>query len=107
MYDCVGTGTSLADAMKFTRPRGTVVALGTSQISVVDTTPLWFKELTVMGAYGRQMEAADGAEPQHTYRMTFDLITSGRLKVDGLQAAGFLAERIPPGSSGRCLGRQH
>lgn len=84
VYDCIGSGAALTDAMKFTRPRGTVVALGTSQISVVDTTPLWFSELNVVGAYGRQLEVTPGGAPEHTYRLTFDLMTSGKLRVDGL-----------------------
>jgi len=80
VYDCVGTGASLTDAMKFTRPRGTTVLLGTSQITVVDTTPLWFSELTVLGAYGREMEQVDRRPARHTYRLVFDLMQSAKLK---------------------------
>src|SRR4029077_10078082 len=32
-YDCIGSGRSLTDAMKWTRSRGTVVLVGTSQRS--------------------------------------------------------------------------
>ncbi|MFQ5490559.1 MAG: zinc-binding dehydrogenase [Phycisphaerae bacterium] len=84
VYDCVGTGVSLTDAMKFTRPRGTTVALGTSQICLVDTTSLWFKELNVVGVYGRQMESTGQATPVHTYRMMLDMIADGRLDVADL-----------------------
>jgi threonine dehydrogenase-like Zn-dependent dehydrogenase len=83
VYDCVGTGRSLTDAMKFTRARGTVVAVGTSQIGVVETTPLWFSELTLLGASGRQIEDFEGRR-QHTYEIVFDLIRAGRLRLDGL-----------------------
>lgn len=83
VYDCIGTGTSLTDAMKFTRPRGATVALGTSQICVVDTTPLWFSELNLIGVNGRQFEDVKNG-PQHTYRLVFDLITSGKLNTAGL-----------------------
>jgi len=37
VYDCVGTGQTLTDAMKYARSGGTVVEVGTSQITLVDT----------------------------------------------------------------------
>ncbi len=83
VFDCVGTGESLANAMKFCKARGTVVAAGTSHIALVDTTALWFNELTVLGAYGRQYEHANG-QRQHTYEMIFDLIGRGKLNLDHL-----------------------
>ena len=92
VYDCVGTGASLTDAMKFTRARGTTLELGTSQICLVDTTPLWFNELNVVGVYGRQLESRPQSPPQHTYRLTLDLLASGKLKVDGLLTHTFELE---------------
>ena len=82
VFDCIGTGQSLTDAMKLTRPRGTTVELGTSQICVVDTTPLWMAELNLIGAYGRQIENYNGRE-RHTYTIVFDMISDGLLKLDG------------------------
>ncbi|HUU81959.1 MAG TPA: alcohol dehydrogenase catalytic domain-containing protein [Phycisphaerae bacterium] len=84
VYDCVGTGAGLTDAMKFARSRGTVVALGTCGISIVDTTPLWFNEVTVLGGYGRQIENAAGEPARHTYRLVLDLMGAGKLPTDGL-----------------------
>jgi threonine dehydrogenase-like Zn-dependent dehydrogenase len=83
VYDCVGSGASLTDAMKFTRGQGAVVALGTSQITVVDTTPLWFTELNLIGCNGRAVEQYKG-KPLHTYDVVFDLIKNGRLDLTGL-----------------------
>ncbi len=83
VYDCIGSGRSLTDAMKFARPRGTVVELGTSQIALVDTTPLWLSEVTVIGSYGRQMEPVDD-NTRHTYEVVFEMIRSGRIQTDGL-----------------------
>jgi threonine dehydrogenase-like Zn-dependent dehydrogenase len=82
-YDCVGSGPGLSDAMKWTRPRGTVVAVGTSQIGVVDSTPLWFTELNLVGCNGRAIEEVDGRK-LHTYELVFDWLRAGRLKLDGL-----------------------
>ena len=83
VYDCVGTGRTLSDAMKFARARGRVVALGTAGIGLVETTPLWFSELTVTGCNGRQIETFEG-RPMHTYQAVFELMASRRLKTDGL-----------------------
>ena len=83
VYDCVGSGRSLGDAMKFCKPRGTVVAVGTSQISMVDTTPLWFSELTLKGAYGRQLETV-GREQIHTYDLVIRMMLEGKLDLSGI-----------------------
>jgi threonine dehydrogenase-like Zn-dependent dehydrogenase len=83
VYDCIGSGTSLTDAMKFVRPRGTVVELGTSQITRVDTTPLWLAEVQLLGSYGRQIEQFDNRS-RHTYRIVFEMIQTGRISTEGL-----------------------
>ncbi|GJM25269.1 MAG: alcohol dehydrogenase [Phycisphaerae bacterium] len=88
VFDCVGTGETLANAMKFCKSRGTVVAAGTSHIALVDTTALWFNELTILGAYGRQFENVNGKR-RHTYEMVFDLIGQGKLKIDDLGVKTF------------------
>ena len=109
VYDCVGTGRSLGDAMKCTRPRGTTVAVGTSQIALVDTTPLWFNELTVLGAYGRQREDSAPGPPRHTYDLVLEMMASGKLATDGLAPRVFPltdyrpALRLLMSSSGRAL----
>jgi threonine dehydrogenase-like Zn-dependent dehydrogenase len=83
VYDCVGSGQSLTDAMKYTRPGGTVVEVGTTQISLVDTAPLWFDELTIIGTNGRAIEQYAG-KSVHTYEIVFDLIKQGKLDLSGL-----------------------
>jgi threonine dehydrogenase-like Zn-dependent dehydrogenase len=91
VYDCVGTGASLTDAMKFTRSRGTVVVAGTAQITRVDTTPLWFSELQLIGCFGRQIESYNGMS-RHTFEVVFDLIQSGKLDLSGLLTHRFRLE---------------
>jgi len=104
VYECTGTGLGLSDAIKFAAARGTVVAAGTSQITLVDTTCLWFREVTVIGAYGRQIEFpfeyaakrsggggqvgepadAPAGTARHTYALVMELMRRGRLPTDGL-----------------------
>jgi L-iditol 2-dehydrogenase len=83
VYDCVGNGQSLTDAMKYARAGGMVVEVGTTNISTVDTAPLWFDELTVKGTNGRSFEQYEG-ERLHTYEVVFRLIQAGRLDLRGL-----------------------
>lgn len=86
--DCIGTGTSLTDAMKWTRSRGSVILVGTSGITLVDTTPLWFDELQVIGANGRQIECENG-RPIHTYDLVLEWLRSGRLDLSVLPVTRF------------------
>jgi len=88
VYDCTGTGRGLADAIKWTRPRGTMVAVGTSGHAWVDTTPLWFDEINVVGANGRQIETFEGNR-QHTYRLVLDWLATGRLKLGSIRVTRF------------------
>lgn len=92
VYDCVGTGQTLTDAMKFARPGGTVVEVGTSQITLVDTAPLWLDELNVVGANGRAIEQYNGRS-MHTYEVVFELIQQGKLDLSGLLTHRFRIEQ--------------
>lgn len=92
VYDCIGTGQTLTDAMKYARSRGTVVEVGTSQITLVDTCPLWFDELTLIGANGRAFEDFEGRR-LHTYQVVFALMARGRLNLRGLLTHRFRPEQ--------------
>ncbi len=83
VYDCVGSGQSLSDAMKYAKPRGTVIEVGTSQIGLVDTAPLWLDELTVFGVNGRAFEQY-GGRTMHTYEVVFELLQQGKVDLSGL-----------------------
>jgi L-iditol 2-dehydrogenase len=92
VYDCAGSGASLTDAMKFARAGGMVVEVGTSNISLVDTAPLWFDELTLIGANGRAIERYDGRQV-HTYEIVFELLQQRRLDLSGLLTHRFRIEQ--------------
>ena len=92
VYDCVGSGRSLTDAMKYARPGGTVVEVGTAQISLVDVAPLWLDELNVVGANGRAIEQYDGRS-MHTYEIVFELIQQRKLDLTGLLTHRFRIEQ--------------
>ena len=82
-FDCTGTGRGLTDALKWTRSRGTLVAVGTSGITLLDTTPVWFDELEIIGANGRQLESDNGRQV-HTYDMVLEWMRDRRLDLSAM-----------------------
>jgi len=87
-YECAGNRRGFTSAVKWTTARGTVVAVGTTGISLVDTTPIWLDELTLVGANGRQIEDLDGGR-RHSYDVVFDWLATGRLDLSPLRVARF------------------
>jgi len=83
VFDCVGSPESFTESLKWTRARGQVVLVGTAYTGQVDLTPVWFRELTVVGTYGRQVEHF-GRKRASTYELTHELVAAGKLKLDGM-----------------------
>ena len=83
VIDCVGSAGSVTESLKWTRARGQVVMLGTMQKGLVDLTPLWFRELNMIGTYGRQMENYLG-QKRNTYEIVHDWLVDGLVNFDGL-----------------------
>ncbi|MEO7837657.1 MAG: zinc-binding dehydrogenase [Acidimicrobiales bacterium] len=51
VIDCVGSDSSLAEGLAIVRPRGTVVLVGMPGPVNVDLTPLWQREVRLVGSY--------------------------------------------------------
>jgi len=83
VFDCVGSVASLSECTKWAAGRGKVVLVGTGHGVGVDWTPVWFRELTVLGAYGRGMESWRGRRGG-TYSLGPELMQSGHLPTAGL-----------------------
>ena len=66
VIDCVGSPHSLDEALAVVRPRGRVVMVGMPGRVAVDLTPLWQREVELVGAYAYGAEASLG-------RRTFDV----------------------------------
>jgi threonine dehydrogenase-like Zn-dependent dehydrogenase len=67
--DAVGTGESITDCLRITRPRGRVVLLGMPGDVTLDLTGLWHRETELKGAYTYGTETM----PDGTQARTFDL----------------------------------
>lgn len=71
--DCVGTSQSIATALAVTRPRGRVVLVGMPGVETLDLTPLWQREITIIGAYTYGTETIDGSTTR-TFDLAMDLV---------------------------------
>jgi threonine dehydrogenase-like Zn-dependent dehydrogenase len=65
VFECTGGATGLDTALRSLRAGGTVIASGTSS-GGVDLTPLWYRELHLVGAYASAVgeEASRGDFPE-------------------------------------------
>lgn len=91
--ECVGTARAVDDALRLTRPGGTVVPLGLPAVPRgVDWTPLWLKELRLVGSYAYAREAPTG---QRTMETVLDWMTTGRVDVGFLVTHTFPLEEFP------------
>ena len=78
IFDCVGSSRSINESLKWTRARGELIVVGTTAGGAIDLTPVWFRELTVRGAYGRQEEHLAGGRIG-TYQLVHEWFVQGKL----------------------------
>jgi threonine dehydrogenase-like Zn-dependent dehydrogenase len=84
IFDCVGSGQTLAQAMRFSSPRGRVVMLGcAAQIPRLDLTFIWARELQLKGFVGYGRERFRGEEA-HTFEITHSLLLETGTRVQEL-----------------------
>ncbi|MER3455292.1 MAG: alcohol dehydrogenase [candidate division GAL15 bacterium] len=94
VVDCVGSGRSLDDALRWAGPRGTVVVLGLASLPRgVDWTPVWLKELRVVGSYAYALEDWRG-ERVRTMELVLRWMAEGRLAVADLVTHRFPLDRF-------------
>jgi threonine dehydrogenase-like Zn-dependent dehydrogenase len=93
VVDCVGSGRSLDDSLRLAGPKGTVVVLGLASLPRgVDWTPVWLKELRVVGSYAYAVERWQG-HPVRTLELVVRWMAEGKLDLSGL-----VTHRFPVGS---------
>ncbi len=83
VYDCVGTGTTIEQALRMTRAGGTVVVAGVHLHRVkLDLTPVWHQEVDLIGSQSHGHEQWQGEELS-TFELTARLIASGTIDTGG------------------------
>jgi threonine dehydrogenase-like Zn-dependent dehydrogenase len=88
-FDCVGSAASIADALAVTAPGGTVVLLGMPAHLGIDLTPLWQREIRLMGAYAYGPEPAAGG--RHSFSLAMQVVEAAGL--DRLVGATYSLDR--------------
>jgi threonine dehydrogenase-like Zn-dependent dehydrogenase len=83
--DCVGSKASLDLALRSTKAGGRIVLAGIP-VSAPDLTPLWFRELELVGAYTGGLETV-GKERRHSFDLAFDLARG--TPIDGIVGATY------------------
>jgi threonine dehydrogenase-like Zn-dependent dehydrogenase len=103
VIDCVGSSSSLADALEIVRPRGTVIMAGMPGRVSVDLASMWHREVAVVGAYTYGLESRPRAAT--SFELAFELVeaaglgrlVSGRYPLDryveALEHAGQAGQR--------------
>jgi threonine dehydrogenase-like Zn-dependent dehydrogenase len=80
-FECVGTERSLADALRFTRYKGSVIVVGMPAVPrAVDWTGIWHKELVVRGAY---------TSTTPTFHRAIEVVAGLREQLSGFVGARF------------------
>lgn len=82
--ECVGSSRSIDDALRLTRPGGTVLILGLASVPRhVDWGPVWLNELNVSGSYIYGVENWHGAR-RRTVEIVLDWMTEGHVDLSPL-----------------------
>lgn len=82
VVDCVGTQTSLTQALAVVRPKGRIVVVGMPGEVGLDLTGLWHREITLVGAYAYGTETLPDGTRARTFDLAFETVEAfdlGRL----------------------------
>jgi len=94
VFDTVGAGTTLEVALRVVRPRGTVVLVGVSTPVRFEWTPLYAKEVQLLGSSGYGLEVVEGRRA-HAVQHVLDLMASGRIDPQGVLTHRFALADYP------------
>ncbi len=95
VYDTVGSSASLEVGARLVRPRGSIVLVGVSRPRRFEWTPLYFKEVALLGsnAYGVESHARAASPPRHAIEIFLDLLARQKLHTKPLVTHTFPLER--------------
>jgi len=79
VYDTVGVAETLETAVRLVKPLGTVLLVGVGTPRRYEWTPIFFREVTVIGSNAYGVERFDGDRPMHGFEHYLGLCASGRL----------------------------
>lgn len=80
VIDTVGNTSSLSNAIRLIKYKGTIILVGIPAMMAIDWTPLIAKETTIIPSMGYSYDIINGKK-QRTFQAALDLISSGRVSV--------------------------
>jgi len=83
VYDTIGKAETLEVGCRVVRSRGTLVQAGVHGPERWESTPLYFKEVRLVGSNAFGFETVDG-EHKHGIQHYLDFVSSGRIDLGGL-----------------------
>jgi threonine dehydrogenase-like Zn-dependent dehydrogenase len=90
VWDCVGIGPTMDDALRLTRPRGLMVLVGMPGIPAgIDWTSAWYKELRVQGAYAYGWEQLPDGRQAKTMQLALEYLQASQGKLKSLVSNQF------------------
>ena len=75
-FDCIGSGSSLAQALRWTRARGTLMLLGMPGHQRIDLSPLWYQEVRLIGSYASCIETSEDGCEGDSFGMALEVLGS-------------------------------
>ncbi|MFK7918221.1 MAG: zinc-binding dehydrogenase [Ilumatobacter sp.] len=103
--DAVGSSASIADCLRFTKPRGRIVLLGMPAQIDVDMTGLWHREIELKGAYTYGTETLPDGSTASTFSLAID--TVGAVQAERLLSATYpLGDHVDAISHAASAGRR-
>jgi len=87
VIEAVGSPGAITDALRSAAHHGTVLLLGAAGISRVDLTPIWYKEVALVGSVDHQTDAGGGpgvagGAGRHSIDRALDILAAGLLPHD-------------------------
>ena len=83
VYDLVGSARTLEVGLRLVCAQGTVVLVGVARPARFEWTPLYFKEVSLIGSNGAGVEELEGRR-RHAFAHYLELLQSGRLAPESL-----------------------
>ena len=89
VIEAVGSPQSVTEALRAVDHRGTVLLLGAAGISEVDLTPIWYKEVALVGSIDHQVDAGSAPGPaggagMHSIDRALQILARGLLPADAV-----------------------
>jgi threonine dehydrogenase-like Zn-dependent dehydrogenase len=89
VYDTVGTPATLEQGLHVMKPRGSIAVMGVNAPGRFEWSPLYFKEVKIVGSNAFGIEAVEGVR-KHAMEHYLDLVRAGRVDVSAM-----LTHRFP------------